>query len=1067
MGKPDAAADKTQVMPLILPEVFPPETVVSPDSFSKSPKASLVLEIFAGTCRLSKACRDVGLRATAVDKDRNRSEQFKILECDLTDSSELHRLEQYIASEGDDMLHAHFAPSCGTCSRAREIPIPHVPWDQQPKPLRSTEYPDGLPSLNTREAERVKQANDSYAAMVRLILLLISMRISVSIENPKNSILWLCSMMLALFDKVAGFTTVFHNCMHGGTRDKATAWWSFNPRSPTVNLFESLGLTCDRSHVHAPWRPTFDNKRQKFPTADEAAYPHVLCQRVAYILKQEAIKHGFISSETLEEQIQHDDSAGKRQLFASQSRQQRLRPLVSEFSQYCHFVCSPTQVDALELALKQHPRGTRVCHRQIFPGGIERDDLMKRFDQCTFDVNWESGWPCEVVQLGIPREPQDFLKEAVNKGHPRDLIARVPDVALEAVDSLVNQPTSKRFQDRATFFKKWLTRAMELKNDEAALHASMPKHLQKNLAGKKLLVLKEILTDLGYPDSEVVEDVIKGFSLTGWAPKTGVFHKSVRKPDFTVDQLMKMSPGLNAAVTKSLAGEGPSEHDEYVWRETLQEVERGWLVEAGHDPMECIAKRFPLPQKSKVRLIDDFTICGINATYGLTEKLRVQSVDELCAFLATMVDQDMGTSKPVLVGRTYDLKSAYKQYGVDEKHHHLLKIGVKRPGGGYGLFKVAALPFGATGSVTAFLRISNALAFIFLVGLKVVTTAFFDDYTVICDQTEVQNVDFYISGLFRLLGVWFAQEGDKAPEYAQQFKSLGVVFDVSQISHGAFQICHTETRLTELCETIDALLARDKCAPKELERLHGRLVWFGSFVFGRTMNSLVKEVSKLCRSRSKFLDIDLGLRSTLSELRVSLRNAKPVTIGRNLCNTWYVFTDGAYEPNDARPASVGGVLVSPTGSVTSFFGEEVSGSLLNELLKCSKHPIYELELLPVLLALQTWIIMLTGAQVVFYIDNEAARSAFIKCHGATANASLIVKFFADLEVSSRIFPWFGRVPSHSNLSDGPSRLCFDSKLLQTGRRIRISLPSHLEHLGIGSGCVGKQDSTPDIPHSII
>ena len=52
--------------------------------------------------------------------------------------------------------------------------------------------------------------------------------------------------------------------------------------------------------------------------------------------------------------------------------------------------------------------------------------------------------------------------------------------------------------------------------------------------------------------------------------------------------------------------------------------------------------------------------------------------------------------------RTYDLKSAYKQFGVDTWHSRFLKIAVKNPEGGFGLFDVYALPFGATGSVTCF-----------------------------------------------------------------------------------------------------------------------------------------------------------------------------------------------------------------------------------------------------------------------------------------------------------------------------------------------------------------------------
>ena len=69
-----------------------------------------------------------------------------------------------------------------------------------------------------------------------------------------------------------------------------------------------------------------------------------------------------------------------------------------------------------------------------------------------------------------------------------------------------------------------------------------------------------------------------------------------------------MSPGLNAAVIKSLEKSAPSEYDQLVWDETMAEVDRGWLIPSDASGECFIAKRFPVPQKDKVRLVDDFSI---------------------------------------------------------------------------------------------------------------------------------------------------------------------------------------------------------------------------------------------------------------------------------------------------------------------------------------------------------------------------------------------------------------------------------------------------------------------------
>ena len=45
-------------------------------------------------------------------------------------------------------------------------------------------------------------------------------------------------------------------------------------------------------------------------------------------------QRGFVFPEDMKHQMAHDMDTGKRQLFANQSRQQHLRPLVAEFGSY-------------------------------------------------------------------------------------------------------------------------------------------------------------------------------------------------------------------------------------------------------------------------------------------------------------------------------------------------------------------------------------------------------------------------------------------------------------------------------------------------------------------------------------------------------------------------------------------------------------------------------------------------------------------------------------------------------------------------------------------------------------
>jgi hypothetical protein len=146
--------------------------------------SGLVLEVFARSCRFSKACKEFGLRVLAIDKDPKRAENFPVASFDLTRQHDFQTVCKFVQAERDNICWAHFAPSCGTASKARERRIPGVA--NPPRPLRSESYPDGLQGLSEKEA-RVKEANLSYAAMVELLLLLISLGIAVSVETHSTA----------------------------------------------------------------------------------------------------------------------------------------------------------------------------------------------------------------------------------------------------------------------------------------------------------------------------------------------------------------------------------------------------------------------------------------------------------------------------------------------------------------------------------------------------------------------------------------------------------------------------------------------------------------------------------------------------------------------------------------------------------------------------------------------------------------------------------------------------------------------------------------------------------------
>ena len=166
------------------------------------------------------------------------------------------------------------------------------------------------------------------------------------------------------------------------------------------------------------------------------------------------------------------------------------------------------------------------------------------------------------------------------------------------------------------------------------------------------------------------------------------------------------------------------------------------------------------------------------------------------------------------------------------EHQQSLRIAQKHPDAGVKFFEVQSLYFGATSSVSSFLRIAASIKYVGTVGLRLVWTHFFDDYPAVCEKAAADAVTCCVESLLKLLGVTFAATGPKAPDFAQEFKTLGLKVDLSSSTDGSLTRDHTETRWAELLESPRGIIQEDKVEVKALEKLHGRLVWVNSYVFG-------------------------------------------------------------------------------------------------------------------------------------------------------------------------------------------------------------------------------------------
>ena len=842
--------------------------------------------------------------------------------------------------------------------------------------------------------------------------------------------------MVELFELCEGFRVVFDSCMMGGQRDKATLWWCNRP------IFSPLALRCSRDHPHKNWTPVFDktNKRFNFPTAEEAAYPEILCDRVANLVDQALQQCNFTKLQNLEQQIHHQRSTATNSiLMGLLPRGRKLLPLVSEFQFYSQWLVPPHfPAEDLDKLLQSFPKGARIVNRKLMHGGDFRvcdsflsDECSSQKSKCIYINGFAGNFTelqkvGEILSIGIPREPEDFVARAVAAGHPRNLFAEDWSARDPFVLENLSPDIGKLLDKRNAFFNKWIRRAKELSGKERDLHNSLDPEIAKVLKGKRLLLFEEILKEIDFPDHHLVRDICAGFRITGWLRDSMIFPHRSKPPQYSVDALMRLSKGISRSIFKSVNSEEVSDALVGAWEGTVTEIEKGWLVEDKNPDLDklVVARRFGLAQKLKVRVIDDFKQCGVNGAAGLPEKYVLHSIDAIAATLARALSLGLPDGEK-LYGTTFDLVAAYKQYAIHPEDRERVRICVKDVGEGVAkVYKINALPFGASGSVAGFLRISAALACIGQVCLGFWWSSFFDDFPTLTASSLADQCKAQVHLLFDLLGIDFARDGDKAGSFGETFKALGLLIDLSDFSSGIVRIGHTESRRQELLSQIEVHLEQNCLKPKDAERLRGRLQWYDTFLFGRIANYSMSVISKRAISCSMGGSLDPPLRRALQFLKEHVLVSQPVQLTKAAGKTYFIFTDGAVEPTEDGTrilASVGGILYNADGVAEAFFSEQVPQLILDMFLQHSSHPIFEVELLAVVVAAHVWAQAIANTYMVFYIDNEAAKSALMKSHSSVLFGNVLTTCFAQIEFEHNLKVWFGRVPSYSNPADKPSR----------------------------------------------
>ena len=411
--------------------------------------------------------------------------------------------------------------------------------------------------------------------------------------------MWQTTSFQRLFSIIKCMSAEIHHCKFGSSRRKLTRLIH------NIQSFHQLHQMCDNQHEHEPWG---QKPNGSWATSEETAYPWPLARAIAAQVVIQLQDRGIVCH--LPSFAEQEYTLRAMRASTNIQPRRNLPPLVPEFKQIIH--------QDSQAPLPSHARLLSTPKRGYVASAKGSKDNQ--------------------VTVGAHFSPEECLSEAVRLCHPAEHNFLFPKQARTNVSHLSSKTVYQAAQERAEEVKRWVALSEELSAKERDLKSSISPRIAEILKDKKLCLLERLLEEAGHEDTGLVEDIKKGFDLTGALPRSGLFSQKFRPASKTCEDLRKVSNLSCDVLLESVQSSGDSETDLSLFAATMKEVEKGFIkgptnkeeLPAG----STLTKRFPVKQKNKVRPIDDYKASLVNFAVAQNEGVTMHTIDHIASMLA-------------------------------------------------------------------------------------------------------------------------------------------------------------------------------------------------------------------------------------------------------------------------------------------------------------------------------------------------------------------------------------------------------------------------------------------------
>jgi len=948
----------------------------------------IVLEIFAGEAVFTQACATAGL--FVLPPVEIEMSDWVPVPVDITDEVLRAKIMRYI--EACSTLFVHFGTPCSSFSCARKYD------DDGPNPIRSAEFLDGIPGISAADAKLVATGSALMELTVDLCLFCSQHGAHWSIENPASSLLWKMPAMLNLKVKLDPTEVAFDQCQFGTLCKKPTVLWS-SLACLVVLARACPGVSGSHHHVQLKGKVwSAKHNRMVWRTKLAQVYPEALCSEWAGLLAC-----ARYSGEHRSSSLDLD--------FDIQQRWAKTFALVTP------------------LADRKRPLGTPtrfVEHRQAVSGAraVGAGYQMKR---------------AVVPPLFLTEmEPGQAVQHALSVIHPFTQEPELDPGLQYAVQRVCSAPEAV-CKERMCSLQFWQQRARELLPETARRISAVPDvHLRRLLWGSDsslpelgkichLALWEEMLSAAKCVDVDLVPSFVAGMPIVGDIARSRRWLPLQRDKPLSMEDLRSRAWEVRRKIISRVSSTAITQHSIKLWEATISDRDEGSCLGPFYDEAEVSklvgteqwipTQRFEVVQKGKVRGVDSATVNLVNTATRITEKLDLPSTDLNVATIRAIRSATGDQTK--IGGWVLDERRAYRQVPILPEHRRYSVISFRHYGSGKVVFFVmVGHSFGLVSAVYNYNRRSAAISDILRNVFSMVAFNFYDDKYGFEPVNTLASAQLVAEEVHFMLGARYDAE---KLQFSAAPVILGVTYDLEE-----FVLLIKQDRKEELTDQIQSILDCGVLEPGEAGKLRGKLMFGASQLWGKVGRAFLRVISERQYSHlRRDFALSEALILALKQWQKLINHGQPRPISRTRPSVAeaVVFTDG-YTPDQRLGESgisrTGGVVFDRCSRDPVQFSEPVAQSVIDFWMP-RKTQIVMIELVAVILAIETFKQELAGKFVLLLIDSEAVEAALIKGYSSKEDICELVGVFWDMALEHNISFYVDRVPTDANPADAPSR----------------------------------------------